>query len=238
MLQEAERQCIVFSGQYRTFDQTWPALCEFIKHNNLDVYCHLWTDDDEEESQRQYNMVVEKLKPKRIVHEKLTPQLQSLFDGIEHRIRFNNPKGPNSDKLAGNASMNYSRKSAFDLIADEYDVLVYCRYDIGFREMFKFWNVSTVDTPMEESYNLISDIFSIMPFKMAKAYFLFDEYEHLHSTPFEPEFINYLKYIKYPDGDIEIHDKTRWCPHMMLLRNLYLTKTPFNKSNIPVYLQR
>jgi hypothetical protein len=86
------------------------------------------------------------------------------------------------DKLAGNASMNFGRKRAFNLVDKEYRNLVYCRYDITFNPIFKFDNVDVLVTPLEESYNLISDIFAIMPFGDAKHYFIYDEYERLHST--------------------------------------------------------
>jgi hypothetical protein len=125
------------------------------------------------------------------------------------------------------------------LVEDEYDSLVYCRYDIGFGSMFQFADVGVTVTPLEESYNLISDIFAIMPFKDAKHYFLYDQYERLHSTPFEPEFIEWLRNVKkYPEQDIKIHIEQRYCPHMMLMRNLIMNGVTFISENIPVRLQR
>jgi hypothetical protein len=94
-------------------------------------------------------------------------------------------------------------------------------------------------TPLEESYNLISDIFAIIPTQYAKSYFLYDEYERLHSTQFEPEFVDWLRDIKkYGDDNINIHMFERYCPHMMLLRNLFTDKTPFVTMDIPVRLKR
>ena len=43
---------------------------------------------------------------------------------------------------------------------------------------------------------------------------------------------------KYPEHDIITHKEQRYCPHMMLLRNLFLKGAPFDIVNIPVYLQR
>ena len=55
------KKCIVLSGQYRTFDQTCQNLQKFIEINELDVYCHLWSDSEDE-----FNNVEEKLKPVKI----------------------------------------------------------------------------------------------------------------------------------------------------------------------------
>lgn len=233
------KNCIVLSGHYRTFDDTWPQIKQFIEFNDLDVFCHLWQDEDESESMRQYNMVAQHLNPKKLVHEKYTSELEQKFQKIEYNIRQSNPKGPNQDKLAGNASMNYGRLEAFKLVEGEYDNLVYCRYDIGFKQMFMFQGVDIIMTPIEESYNLISDIFAIMPFELAKYYFLYDNYEYLHSNKFEPEFIEWLRKVKqYPDNDIEIHIKQRWCPHMMLIRNIIMNGITYSTQDIPVYLKR
>lgn len=232
------KNCIVISGQYRTFDQTWQNLQHFINLNELDVYCHLWNDDLEVETIRQYGVVCDKLKPVKIKQEEFTDEHKTMFTEMESRIRLANPKGPNNDKLMANASMNYSRKAAFDLIDKEYDNVVYCRYDIGFRQMFKFQNVSRVITPFEESYNLISDIFAIIPMEYAKSYFLFDRYEELNSTPYDERFINYLRSRNYPEHDIKTHVDNRYCPHMLLMRSLLEGDSPWVTDNIPVYLQR
>jgi hypothetical protein len=184
------------------------------------------------------NSIVERLKPVKYLVEDPTKYV-SKFHAIERNIHLKNPKPLSTDKVAGNASMNYSRKKAFELIEDEYDSLVYCRYDNGFRNIIEFAEVDVIVTPLEESYNLISDIFAIIPFKDAKHYFLFDEYERLHSTPFEPEFVDWLRNVKkYPESDIKIHMEQRYCPHMVLLRNLIMNGVTFISENIPVYLQR
>jgi len=228
------KKCIVLSGQYRTFDQTCQNLQKFIEINELDVYCHLWSDSEDE-----FNNVEEKLKPVKIKLE--NPEIyKEKFEEMEKRIRLANPKNPNQDRIAGNASMNYSRKAAYNLIDDEYDILVYCRYDIAFQNVFQFQNTNLLLTPLEESYNLVSDIFAIMPFQNAKYYFLYDEYERLHSTQFEPEFEDYLRNIRrYGEENIRIHKEDRYCPHMMLLRHLYMNNIrQVGTNQLSVYIQR
>ena len=211
------KNCIVLSGEYRTFDQTWEGIKQFIDLNDLDVYCHIWSTDPQE-----IENVKTRLKPKAILSNDPNNYINQ-FNEMEQRIRLAHTKGPNQDKLAGNASMNYSRKKAFELIEDEYDMLVYCRYDIKFNNMFQFTKLDILLTPLEESYNLISDIFAIMPFEYAKHYFIYDEYERLHSTQFEPEFEHFMRDIReYGDNNMRIHMYERYCPHMMLLRNIYM----------------
>jgi len=228
------KNCIVLSGQYRTFDQTWKGIKEFIDLNNLDVYCHLWTDNLEE-----VKNVADRLNPVKIDFSN-PKNYENQFNEIEHRIRLAHTKGPNQDKLAGNASMNFSRKKAFQLIEQDYDMLVYCRYDIRFNKMFQFTKLDIMLTPLEESYNLISDIFAIMPFKDAKHYFIYDEYERLHSTQFEPEFEHHMRDVRqYGDENMRIHMNERYCPHMMLLRNIYMNGIKQVSTNqITVSLQR
>jgi len=228
------KNCIVLSGQYRTFDQTWKGIKEFIDLNNLDVYCHLWTDNLEE-----VKNVADRLNPIKIDFSN-PKNYENQFNEIEHRIRLAHTKGPNQDKLAGNASMNFSRKKAFELVQESYDMLVYCRYDIRFNKLFEFTKLDIMLTPMEESYNLISDIFAIMPFKDAKHYFIYDQYERLHSTQFEPEFEHHMRDVRqYGDENMRIHMNERYCPHMMLLRNIYMNGIKQVSTNqITVSLQR
>jgi superoxide dismutase len=52
------KNCIVFSGQFRTFKDTVENIKEFIRINDLDVYCFLWTTDSDEK-----RFVVDNLKP-------------------------------------------------------------------------------------------------------------------------------------------------------------------------------
>ena len=94
-------------------------------------------------------------------------------------------------------------------------------------------------TPEEESYNLISDIFAVMPAHMAESYFLYDDYERLHSTPWEPEFLEWLRNIKqYPEQDIQTHIHTRYCPHLMLMRNIIMNGHNYVIDNLPVSILR
>lgn len=228
------KNCIVLSGQYRTFDQTWENIKRFIDLNSADVYCHLWSTDEKE-----ITSLVDRLKPKKYLTQDFS-EFVDLFEAIERNILQKNPKGPNQDKLAGNASMNYSRKAAFDLVPkEEYDNVIYCRYDIGFQQVFTFDGVDRIVVPFEESYNLISDIFAIMPMSMANSYFLYNDYERLHSTPWEPEFLDWLRNVKqYPEQDVQTHIHTRYCPHLMLMRNIIMNGHIFHITNLPVYLQR
>lgn len=235
------KSCIVLSGQYRTFDQTWPKIKEFIDLNELDVYCHLWSTDETE-----IKNVTDRLNPKNIMVED-SSSYDKMFADMEKNILLTNPKTPSQiwdpsrDKISGNASMNYGRKAGLNLVPkDVYDYVVYCRYDIGFKRMFNFdGSIDRIITPLEESYNLISDIFAIIPMAMVKGYFLYDEYERLHSTDFEPEFVEWLRNIKmYPERDIQVHRYHKYCPHSSLLRNIIMKGTNFYITDLPIYLQR
>lgn len=228
------KNCIVLSGQYRTFDKTWQKIKSLIDKNHLDVYCHLWSTDEQE-----IKNVNDRLKPIGFLSEDFS-KYSDIFDNIEKNILSKNPKGPNQDKLAANASMNYGRKVAFDLVPKQkYDSLVYCRYDINFTQSMYFESIDKIITPAEQSYNLISDIFALMPFKMANSYFLYDNYEMLHSTSWEPEFLNWLRNIKkYPEQDIQTHIHTRYCPHLMLMRNIIMHGHDYVIYNLPVFIQR
>ena len=228
------KNCLVLSGQFRSFERTVGSIKQFIDNNQLDVYGHMWSTD-----QNEIDFVNDKLKTKNIVFQN-TDLYTDTFASIEQRILQNNPKGPNQDKLAGNASMNYGRKVAYSLVPkDEYDTIIYCRYDNLVGNMLLTAVPDTILTPLEESYNLISDIFAIMPSGMADSYFLYDEYERLHSTPWEPEFINWLRNVKkYPEQDIQTHIHTRYCPHLMLMRNIIMNKNNFVITDIPVRILR
>ena len=227
------KNCIVLSGQYRTFDKTWKNIRNFIDLNLLDVYCHLWYENDE-----QVQNIKERLEPKKLLVEKYE-DYHSQFETMENHIRSANPKGPNQDRLSGNASMNFSRKQAYKLIDKEYNNIVYCRYDIQFHEIFRLGEIESVVTPLEESYNIISDIFAVIPSEYAKQYFLYDNYVNLHTTQFESEFENWLRYTKqYGDENVRIHMYERYCPHMMLLRNLFSHKVPLQQVDLPLQIQR
>jgi|APGre2960657423_1045063.scaffolds.fasta_scaffold01903_4 diadenosine tetraphosphate (Ap4A) HIT family hydrolase len=228
------KNCIVLSGHYRNFDQTGDDIKQFIEINDMDVYCHLWSDELERETSRQVNNITKKLKPVSILVEE-----PKDFSDIETYVRKINPKEHNTDRIAGTLSMQYARKKALHLIDRDYDVLVYTRYDIGFKQLFKFQNVDCLITPEEESYNIISDIFAMMPMELTKYFFLYDEVERLFSTQFEPEFENWLRNIKnYGERNTNIHMHERYCPHMMMLRHLYNNEVKQVTANIPVFIQR
>lgn len=227
------KNCLVLSGQYRTFDKTCESIKQFIEKNNLDVYCNIWYENDE-----QLDKIQNELRPKSlsVLYQDL---YGDMFQQIENNIRTNNPKGPNQDKLAGNASMNFCKKSAYDLVPSGYDVIVSSRYDLMLGSMVIENIPPVVITPTEQAYAIISDIFAVLPTQFAKHYFLSDVYEKLHSTKFEPEFIEFLKtQHNYPDRDINIHNNERYCPHMMLLRNLIMNNVPFTQMDLPVRIER
>jgi hypothetical protein len=229
------KNCIVLSGEYRTFDKTWQQIKTFIDINQLDVYCFLKSVDETE-----INNVKERLNPKAFVHGSLDG-CEPQWIKTEENIRSKLPKGNPMDRIYNSIlPMHHGRKLAFDLIDEEYDNLVFCRYDIQFNTMVKFEEVNVVVAPEEQSYNIISDIFAIMPFKYAKHYFLYDNIEPLLATLFEPEFEQYLKTrINYADWEVQIHKYERYCPHIMLLRSLYNNNVEFvTTTQLDVMIQR
>jgi hypothetical protein len=228
------KTCVVMSGHYRTFDQTYMSIRQMIEREESDVYCQLWSNDDTE-----CQNVIDRLNPKTFsaVNSSLFP---GKFESIEERIRHKNPKGPNQDKVAGNASMHYARNYAYSLVPKhKYDTVIYCRYDLIVGE-FKILKVpDTIHTPVQESYEMISDIFAVMPMSMADSYFLYDNYERLHSTPFEPIFMDWLRDTKKKTPQqIEDNVKNRYCPHSLLARNILMTGSSFAIENIPVHIKR
>lgn len=228
------KNCIVLSGEFRTFRDTSSNIKEFIKNNELDVYCFLWSNDVDEK-----RFVLDELNPVNYRFEKYSGY-KEIFDQIETKVRAINPKNAPNDKISGNASMNFARKQAYSLIRNNYDNIVYCRYDIDIYQQFLIAEQpNEIITPIEESYNLISDIFAVIPSKYAPHYFLYEDYERLHSTQFEPQFEEWLRSIKqYGEENIHIHKYERYCPHMMLLRNLYNNNVPLIQQDIPVRLKR
>lgn len=228
------KNCIVLSGEFRTFRDTVNNIKEFIQNNELDVYSFLWSDDVDEK-----RFILEELKPVNYRFEKYSTH-KDIFDEIETRVRLKHPKNAPNDKVAGNASMNFARKQAYSLIRKDYDNIVYCRYDIDIYQQFVIAEQPhAILTPREESYNLISDIFAVIPSEYAPHYFLYEEYERLHSTQFEPRFEEWLRTIKqYGEENIRIHKHERYCPHMMLLRNLFNNNVPLIQQDIPVRLKR
>ena len=80
------KNCIVLSGQYRTFEKTKKNLKHFIDVNEMDVFCHLWSTNHEE-----YVDIVETLKPKSIIVED-TAKYADEFRLIQERAFAANPK--------------------------------------------------------------------------------------------------------------------------------------------------
>ena len=229
------KNCLVLAGEYRTFDKTADSIAQFAEINELDVYCHIWTESSEE-----VENIINKLKPAAIRSQSAAKHKKE-FLSIEKRIREKNPKGPNTDKVWQNASMNFSRKAAFNLVPlEEYDNIVFARYDLNFLTSFRIgWNDGGIATAFAESWGLISDVFAVMPSKFANHFFLYEEYEKLHSTPFEDEFIEFLRHsFKYGEENIRIQRDERYCPHMILIRNFFLNQIPWGVTHFPVALQR
>jgi hypothetical protein len=228
------KNCIIFSGHFRSLKYTIENIKEFIRLNGLDVYCFLWTTDPEEKK-----FVIDNLKPVNYRFEDQS-KYENFFDQMEVRIRQINSKPADIDKVSGNASMHFARKQAYSLVRKNYDNIFYCRYDIDIFEQFILKDkVDFLITPFEQSYNLISDIFAIIPRKYADHYFLYDECERLLSTNFEPKFEEWLRSIKkYGEENIRIHKYDRYCPHMMLLRNLWNNNVPFTIENLPLRIKR
>ena len=133
------------------------------------------------------------------------------------------------------------------MVDKKYDELIYTRYDIGFRDTPSFLKPcrdihglpTHIKTTIEESYNLISDIFAQIPFEYVDSYFLYDDFEHLLSTKFDYKFRTWLQKVRrYPVVDIFTHDMYRYCPHMTLLRHIYESNVDFSISDLGVYIQR
>lgn len=229
------KNCLVIAGEYRTFDQTYETIAKFAAINDLDIYCHLWAKDETEVKD-----VEEKLNPTSIKWDSFN-EFEEGFVKMEKRIKNANPKWPNQDRIVNQASMNYSRKIAYESVPkDKYDYVVFARYDLLFLRPFTIqWKPHTVVTAVAQSWGLISDVFVVLPSKYAQHFFLYNEYERLRSTPFEEDFIDYLRYdFKYGDNNIRIHRDERYCPHMILIRNFFLNRVPWCLDDFPVDILR
>lgn len=227
------KQALVLSGEYRTFAQTGANLKKFADLNNMDVYFHMWSTKDQE-----IQHVYETLQPKGAGVD--NPEIWlPLFYDVERRIKTKNPKNlRHNDKVAQNASMHWSRTRAYSFIQEPYDQITYARLDL-FIEPFEINKTEVLITPSAEAWGVVSDIFSILPSKAAPAYFLYNNYEAIHSRPFEPAFATYLKdRLGYDDMTVSIHAGERYCPHILLLRSLWLNGIEWEEQNLPVKLQR
>ena len=260
---------IVLSGHLRTFENVQDRIFAFIKSNRLDVYMHLWKENDSE--QRVQNIVA-KLKPvKYLVEDQL--DFIEKFQKMEKNIRKMNPKEnydyefvcidgciyycqyPDTcvknipkkttrftDKIDAIISMHYSRYKAYQLIEKKYDSVIYSRYDLDIKnfnlEGMITSNPNKVIIPEEQSYGLSSDIFAIVPQKYVDSYFLYPRIEKLLTKKFDNEFKSFLRTFILNEKDIEIHDKQRYCPHMLGVINYYEEKCEYVIVDVPVKIIR
>ena len=227
------KQALVLSGQYRSFATTCNNIRKFAELNDMDVYLHLWSKDPKE-----IQHVYETLQPKGAAVDNPDIWLPLFYD-LERRIKTKNPKSlRHNDKVAQNASMHYSRKRAYELIQQPYDQITYSRFDLSI-EPFEVDSVDKLITPTAEAWGVISDIFSTFPSEMAPGYFLYDNYETIHSRPFEPAFAEFIKQrLGYDENTIRIHATERYCPHMLLVRSLWLNGIEWEEVNLPIQIQR
>jgi hypothetical protein len=228
------KNCIIVTGQYRTFSKTKENLKNFIEHNNLDVYCHLWSNSESE-----IQDVIDTLKPTKIIVEDFYLFEPSFID-TEKRIKEKFYKEAAIDKLVNQFSLHYARKTAFGLIDTPYDNIVYTRYDVQIAS--HIWvphKLDTVVTPIEGSWGIISDMFAILPQQHAKYWFIYDKLEDFHTTMFDETFLDFARNNKKWDNTIiNIHQYERYCVHIALLRNFVSNNVPFEEIDLPVYIQR
>jgi hypothetical protein len=226
------KKALAISGQYRTFGKTKNSIKQLIDANDLDVFFHLWSSDKSQEKE-----IVDFLNPKGYMVED-PGKYDQHFAEIENRIRTARNKGYGIDNLKKQISMNYSRYSVHNLIKEDYDVIIYTRFDVQVNHTFILNTVPTsIITPAAEAWGSISDIFAIIPHHLTQYYFLYPVLEKLHSTSFEKDFKQYI-FEKYSQETLEIHDNQRYCPHVILLRNLFINKVPYVIENLSVHIQR
>ena len=229
---------LLLSGQLRTFEHTSPKILEFVKSNNLDVYCHNWQEPN-------VQFVNEQVSPVKQIIEKYEFKIP-FFEEQEKEIQQKNPKQlVTPDKLINSISLHYGKRKVFELVDLKYDFFVSTRYDIDIQKEINVLDIVTahpeqVICPLEHSYGMVSDIFTIIPNKFASDYFLYPNIVELFGNPFDEGFIKYLKeMVKLSDSNVEIHNKQRYCPHMLILKN-YFEKTIFSliEGNLSVSVRR
>ena len=81
------KNCLVIGGAYRTFSTTYEGIKKFAQKNDLDIFCHLWSNDH-----REISHVQEVLSPKSFIAEPQTDALIAKFCEIEDRIKKKNSK--------------------------------------------------------------------------------------------------------------------------------------------------
>jgi hypothetical protein len=104
------KDCILFSGHFRTFEKTKQNIKAFIEENNMDVYCHLWVVNKEE-----VDIIENELKPVKMSYG-YTKEFENSFMHLQERINQKNPKPNNTDNLASQASNHFSRYQAYNLV--------------------------------------------------------------------------------------------------------------------------
>jgi hypothetical protein len=237
-MDKMKKGALLLSGQLRSFTQTWQKISEFVKFNNLDVYCHNWQESN-------VNLVNEVLIPTKQLIENYDVNVP-LFEEMQKEIQQKNPKNlVTPDKLINSISLHYGKRKAFELVNLKYDFFVSTRYDIDIKKEINVLDMinahpDQVITPSEHSYGMVSDIFSIIPNKFASDYFLYPNIVDLFGTPFSEGFIKYLKeLVKISESNIEIHNKQRYCPHMLILKN-YFEKNIYSllEGNLSLSIQR
>jgi spore germination protein YaaH len=80
------KNCIVLSGQYRSFDRNCDSIKQFIETDHLDVYCHLWCNN-----KKKLITLTTNWTPKQLVFHDFS-RIPESFESIESRILKNNPK--------------------------------------------------------------------------------------------------------------------------------------------------
>jgi len=228
------KNAIILSGHYRSFNSVKENLKKFIEANDLDVYFHLWSTDENE-----INDIVNTLSPIRYIAED-NLKISHMFVNDEIEI-LNRRNLLTPDKLADQASMYYSRTSAYKLIEKKYDHIVFARFDLQIIDPFIIEKTDAVITPIEGSWSSLSDIFAIIPEKYAKSYFLYDNFVNLHSMEFSEEFISYfISKLSFSIDEFFIPNQAnrRYDPHTLLLKSFFMDDVPFEKISIPVQLQR
>ena len=140
--------------------------------------------------------------------------------------------------------MHYSRKSGYSLTKKyDYDNLVFCRYDLFIDDslVLDWGSFDGVETSVSGSWGAISDIFGVMPYRYAEDFFLYDKIERLHSSKFDEKFKKHLEEkLHYLDDEkwFHIHDNTRYCPHLLLVRSLQEKDIDWRLQDYPVFLLR
>jgi len=232
---------LIISGHVRTFRSVAEELKHFVDLNQLDVYAYIWDEGNTED----IDYVVKTLNPKKFLYEKNELYAQDFFDA-EERIAKKNPKELiTPDRNHVTLSMHFARRKAFELIDQEYENIIFTRFDT-FITPFKVRNLvaeypDVVITPTNEQYGMVSDIFAVIPWKYADNYFFYHRAEEILSKRFSKKYKEWLTprfFWENGQRDIRLHDEHRYCPHMLCMRNYFETDTPYTVIDLPVNIKR